>query len=320
MINNITDIPLGLAVWLVNDTYDAVNKSNYISVTSLMKPIRQIILGKRVVKGDSDLTDYIASAMGTAIHDSIEKAWTTNYQANLAKLGYPLSFINRVAINPTVVTDRMIPVYLEQRTIKQINGYSVGGKFDLILDGVLHDHKSTTTYTWIAGDRDKEYQLQGSIYRWLNQEKVVEDFIRIQFIFTDWSKVQALANPKYPKQRILYKDIPLLSIKETEQWVTQRLNQLSKCKELPENELPECTNEELWRGKTVYKYYMDTTKTSGRSTRTFDTAAEAYKYLAECGGKGHVLAVLGTPKRCDYCAAFSVCSQKDKYFTYESRL
>lgn len=35
----------------------------------------------------------------------------------------------------------------------------------------------------------------------------------------------------------------------------------------PDEEIPECTDEELWRSPTKYKYYSDPNKTSGRSTK-----------------------------------------------------
>ena len=45
---NNADIDLSVAVWLAHDDYDYVTKPNYISVTTLIKPIRQIILRGRV--------------------------------------------------------------------------------------------------------------------------------------------------------------------------------------------------------------------------------------------------------------------------------
>ena len=44
---NKNNIPLSLAVWLVTDEYDYVDKPNYISATSLLKPTRQLVLSKR---------------------------------------------------------------------------------------------------------------------------------------------------------------------------------------------------------------------------------------------------------------------------------
>jgi hypothetical protein len=321
-ITNLTGVSLTLAVWLVHDEYDYVNEPNYISATTLMKPLRHIILPRRLAKVDSeapDVVDFAARAMGTALHDSIEKAWVQGHKKALAKLGYPESVIAKVLINPTAeelaAVEDAIPIYIEQRAFRKIAGWTVGGKFDMVADGMVQDNKSTSAYTWVYGGRDDEHALQGSIYQWLNPDKIIEPFIRINYIFTDWQKAQVAQNPKYPKQRVEFKDIPLLGMQPTENWIRQKLALIEKHMDTPEAQLPLCTDEELWLPDPTFKYYADPTKTAGRSTRNLDTYAEAQKYMAEKGGKGIVITSIGTPKRCEYCEAFDGCTQKDKYFS-----
>lgn len=320
-LTNHTGIPLTLAVWLAHDDYDYVNEDNYISATSLMKPLRHIILPSRVPVGERvkpDVGDFIARALGHSLHDSIEKSWVKGYQKNLAKLGYPAEIINRVLINPTdeqlAATKDAIPVYLEQREIRSHRGYRIGGKYDMVAEGMVQDNKSTSVYTWTHGNRDDEHALQGSIYRWLNPKRITEDFIRINYIFTDWMKGMAKGNPSYPQQRVECKDIPLLSLKETEDWINHKLDLIQRHANTPEKNLPECTPEELWMSAPKYKYYSDPTKTSGKSTKNFDSQAEANQHWrVEKASKGIVITVPGQPKRCGYCDAFEVCTQKDKY-------
>lgn len=319
-ITNKGDIPLALAVWLLHDEYDYVSNPNYISATTLMKPLRAIILPRRVPpeNREMDLEDTISRALGHSLHDSIEKAWIKGGAKSLKLLGYPEKVIEKVLVNPTqeeldAVPDA-IPVYLEQRAHRKVGTWIVGGKFDMVADGIVHDNKSTSAYTWVYGGRNDEHALQGSLYRWLNPTKISEDFIRINYIFTDWQRAQARQNPNYPQSRIRYKDIPLLSVEETDKWVVDKLALIDKYKDAPEHELPNCTNEELWMSDPQFKYYADPTKLSGRSTKNFDDVAEARAFQASKGGKGIVITVPGIPKRCDYCDAFPVCTQKDKYF------
>lgn len=325
MITNKGDIPLALAVWLLHDEYDYIDEPNYISVTGLMKPIRHIVLPSRVPpeKRESDVEDYISRALGHSLHDSIEKAWTKGAARSLRLLGHPKSVIERVLVNPTpeelAGTKNPIPVYLEQRSFRKITvggiTYTIGGKFDMVAEGIVHDNKSTTAYTWLYGGKDDDYRLQGSLYRWLNPDKITEDFIRINFIFTDWQKAQAKQNPNYPQKRLEYKDIPLMTLEETERWIRKKLEQVARFKDSPEAEIPECTDEELWRSAPQYKYYADPLKTSGRSTKNFDSPLEAKKFMmVEKGGKGVIITIPGEVKRCSYCEAFPICSQKDKYF------
>lgn len=326
-ITNNNDTPLSLAVWLVHDEYDYINEPNYISVTKLMKPIRHIVLPPRVPVAErtADVDDFISRALGHSLHDSIEKAWVKGHRRNLAKLGYPESVINRVMVNPTDSDIAVfkaksgvdpIPVYLEQRAVRKINvrgiDFLIGGKFDMVAEGIVHDNKSTTAYTWVHGTRDEDYKIQGSLYRWLNPDKITADFIRICFIFTDWQKAMAKADPKYPQKRLQYKDVPLMSLEETEAWVIDKLNKVLENQDKEEPDVVPCTPDELWMSDPVYKYYADPNKTSGRSTKNFDNIKEAKIFMADKLGKGILKTFPGEAKRCGYCDAYPVCTQKEK--------
>lgn len=330
---NLTGISLSLAVWLAHDEYDYINTPNYISVTSLMKPLRHIILPSRIPRNERDtpdVSDNIARALGHSLHDSIEKSWVKGYRKNLAKLGVPEHVINRVLINPTDDEVRTmkdcIPVYLEQRAFRKITiggvEYTIGGKFDLVAEGIVHDNKSTSSFVWTQGTRDDEHSLQGSLYRWIDAiqdlPKITEDFIRINYIFTDWKKSDARQNPKYPQQRVQTKDIELMSEDATTKWVTDKLSQVLKYQNAPEPTVPECTPEEIWQSDPVYKYYNDPAKANdpnSKSTKNFTDAASAKMFAIEKGNKGVIKVVPAEPKRCEqYCDAFTVCTQKNRYF------
>jgi len=326
VITNRSDISLALAVWLLHDEYDSqAGKFNkYISATSIMKPLRHILLPRRMDVGDNviDVEDFIARSMGHALHDSVEKAWVHGYARSLKLLGYPQHLIDRVRINPTDdevrASNEIIPIYMEQRLFREIDGWTVGGKFDFVTEGIVQDQKSTSAYAWLLGSRDDDYKLQMSLYRWLDAgqplRKITEDYGRINFIFTDWQKMLARSNPKYPQKRLLHKDIPLMTLEETENWISRKLDLITRYRNAPEKTIPECTDEELWRSDPKYRYYSDPQKTSGRSTKNFESLAEARQFmLNEKGGKGIVITVPGEVQRCNYCSAFNICTQKDKY-------
>lgn len=317
-ITNEAGIGLPLAVWIMHDEYDYITDvENYISVTTLMRPLRQIVLPLRIPyeQRQADVQDFIASALGKSLHDSIEKAWVKGYAVNLKKLGYPDDVISKVRINPNpseLVSGDLIPVYLEQRHMKTFQGFTIGGKFDMVAEGVVYDNKSTSAFSWLYGTRDDEHRLQMSLYRWLCPEIITEDYGVVNYIFTDWSKMQAKVNPKYPQKRVEQKTITLMPLDEVEQWVSQKLKQINTHFHTPETQLPHCTDEELWRSDPQYKYYSDPAKTDGRATRNFDSLAEANRFMAE-KGKGIVITKLGEPKRCSYCQGFDICTQKDAY-------
>lgn len=319
-LTNTTGISLPLAVWLANDNYDFTPGDTSISATSLMKPVRQIILGSRITSENRqapDVSDFLASRLGNSIHDGIEQAWKFGYKQSLAKLGYPQHVIDRIRINPDDLELKgdpdILPVWVEQRAEREIMGFTISGKFDLVLGGVLQDYKSTSVWAWIMGSKDEDYCLQGSLYRWLHRDKITGDHINIQFIFTDWSAAQARQQPdKYPQQRVKQHTVRLMSLEETEAWIRSKITAIQTSHALSEAEIPQCTDKELWRSNSVYKYFKDPAKTNGRSTRNFPTLAEANAFRAE-KGVGTVVTVKGKVKACGYCPAFDICKQKDNY-------
>lgn len=322
-ITNEHDVSLALAVWLLYDEYDYVDNPKYLSATTLLKPLKQIVMKHRVDFSNEsiDVMDFAQASMGTGLHDSIEKAWKLGHKSALKKLGYPDRVVNAVVINPTKEdfdkNPDLIPVYIERRGTKNLRGWLIGGKFDIVTEGLLQDFKSTSTYSWVAGSRDDEHKMQGSIYRWIHDDVITEDVIRINYIFTDFVKYMAANNPKYPARRIMHKDIPLLSYERTEAWLNEKLQLIEKYWDAPENEIPECTDEELWRTEPQFKYFSDPAKVDvpgARSTKNFDDMISARKFMAEKGGKGAIKVVEGQVKRCEYCAVAPICKQRERYF------
>lgn len=311
---NQEQIPLALAVFLAQDGYD--HEEDVISATTLLKPVRQVVLAKRVPAEERlvDIAGRVASTIGTAIHDAIERAWKSdNLEQCLKELGYPTRVAQRVKVNPTPeeVAAGCIPVYMEQRAHRMVMGYKISGKFDFIGDGSVQDFKSTSTYTYINQTNKDKYPLQGSIYRWLNPEIVTQSYMYIHYIFTDWSGAKAKSEKDYPKSRVLSQKFPLLSIEETDLFVRQRVAAIHTNMHLAEDLLPLCTDAELWRKETVWKYYKDPTKTT-RSTKNYDSKSEAFARFAADGAVGSVREVKGTVMACKFCDAFSVCTQKDR--------
>jgi hypothetical protein len=318
-MTNITGISLPLAVWLAADDYDFNPKDRAISATALLKPSRQILLRERIPPEEApsiDVADRIASRLGHAIHDSIEKAWVTDYKTAMLQLGYPQNIIDKVVINPTPAQAKgdIIPVYLEQRASRTIMGFRISGKFDQSVDGELNDTKSTSVFSYMSGDKDEDYSLQGSIYRWIHHDKITSDYIQINFVFTDWQRAMAKANSDYPQQRVISKRIPLLSLKETETWIMTKLRHLQDHADLPEQQLPRCTDKDLWRSGPVWKYYSTqaAADAGGRSQKNFEDPALARAHVAE-KGKGVIVEVPGKARACAYCQAAILCTQKDEY-------
>ena len=310
-------ISLAMAVFLLYDDYDYDDRPNAISATTLMRPLRQLVLSqqnKELLK-TVDISDLVASCMGSAIHDRCERAWKSreNVSRALKLFGASDSAIETVVINPTKpLLEGQIPVYVEQRTETVIDGFIITGKYDIVLDGIVNDYKSGSVWGYIYDSNSKDYTEQGSIYKWLNPEKITGDYINIQSIFTDWSKSAARQDPKrYPQLRVLTKAYPVWGTEETEHWIKCKLEAYKQLATAPQEMLPECTDEELWASEPVYKYYKNPQKTV-KSTKNFPTMDEAVARKHEDGDVGIVKTRPGEVKRCSYCPVEAICDQARK--------
>ncbi len=308
---NVSDVPLALAVFLASDYYDYNDDPNTVSATTLLKPLRQIILPSRIPVGEGliDLASMMANRLGAALHDGIEKAWETNHKPAMAALGYPAKIIDRIVVNPQgPVTDASIPIYLEQRLKRKLGKWTVTGKFDFIGEGRVTDFKSSSVWSYMNQVNADKQTLQGSIYRWLDDSLITQDEIDIIHVFMDWKAGMVKTDPNYPPQRFKRQVFPLLPVQETERFISQKLSQIDQHWDTPEPDLPPCNDEELWRSEPVFKFYKNGDINAKRSTKNFDTRQEAVLFAA---GVGAIKEVPGQVTACKYCSAFSICTQKD---------
>jgi hypothetical protein len=312
-LTNNAGLDLMAAVWLATDEYKHDSRPNHISVTALIKPLRQIVLARRVplVEQTVDIADRIASSIGHVLHRGIEHSWTDCYRESLEKLGYPKRVIDAVRINPTEKEPDTIQVFTEFRSEKGIAGFVISGQVDMIVDGRLRDAKSTKVWAYQSQKSIEGWKLQGSIYRWLNPEKVTHDELLIQYLLLDWNRAESKRSANYPPHAVPVRSIAMMDLQETEQWITNKLALLRQYMDAPDHDIPECNEEELWRSEPVFKYYAKVEAT-GRSTKNFDTLLEAREHMSSKGGKGRIDSVPGVVKACLYCPAFSVCLQKDR--------
>lgn len=315
--SNNTNLPLSIGVWLATDNYiyPPDDGKKYISATTLLKSIRQIVLSFRLgEKGQKseDISSRVASRFGTAIHDGIEKSWTSNHKQALTDLGYPKQVVNSVVVNPEgQLKDGEIPVYMEQRFYKDVSGWVVTGQFDFVGDGKLEDFKSTSTFTWTNGTKSQDYIDQGSIYRWGRPDIITQDVMSIQFIFKDWQAFKA-TDPKYPSAMLMQKDYTLKSVQQTDLDIKTKLRSIDSYMDAKEKDLPLCNDKELWRGDTLWKYYKNPSSTK-RATKNYTSLQDANLRFVQDGSIGLVKEVKPTPTACKYCDVFHLCSQKDEY-------
>lgn len=279
-ITNKYDLPDYVYAYLAHDDYDY--ESNTITATGLMQPIQMYALKKRYAhKLEIDASDLIASRYGTAIHDSIEKV--------------QLPYCKQ-----------------EQRLRTIIKGIKVTGKFDILRwnektkEHELIDVKSTSVWSWVYGGKEKDYQTQLSIYRWLAYRNgtFVSEKAKIWMFFTDWNRSKS-TEFDYPTLRTAIKPVKLWDIQDTEAWVYKRIEDFLLAEKTKLNLLPRCTDEELWRPSPTFKVMKKNRKSA---IRNFNNLEDAEEHKAK-HKDSFIVSVPSKAKRCIYCVCRPVCLQ-----------
>lgn len=269
------NLPRHICDWLAFDEYDY--NQDTISATTLIGPARAWAL-KRINadKLTMDYSDLLAIRYGTAIHDSLEKVGVYGEGD-----------------------------FREKRFYAEKMGFTISGKPDALIDGVIRDNKSTSVWKIVHGEFD-DYVKQLSIYRWLLHRNGIEaaSFAFIDFFFTDWKKSDAAKGGGYPPLRYQEQRIELWTIEQTEKYLEERLSEFA----FALGSLPECTSEELWQDSAKYAVYRKAGQ--ARAFRLLDTAEEAQKLADEIGGVVEYRPAKA--KRCGYCTAAPFCEQYAK--------
>lgn len=314
-LTNKHNLSLPLAVALAYDNYDFIKGDKYFSATQLLKGTKKLVLSKRAAKQGllvpMDVSEKQATVVGTAFHDRAENLILNGqYREVLMKsLGYDSDFVDSIVVNPTEpLKPHQNPIYIEQRVIKELNGFQIGGKYDYIWQGVVSDYKTTSTFAFKDPKKHQEWMMQGSINRWLNQDIVTEDYTNIDILFKDFSaKVAEKGNPDYPPHSPYTMKLPLASIEDTEKFLIAKCREIERYESMSEDAMHPCSKEDLWMGASVFKYYASG-KIGTRASKNFSDAHEAHLFMQD-KPNGLLVEVKGEPKACNYCNGRPVCNQ-----------
>jgi len=313
--NNPTGLHPFVAAMLTYNDYDYTNDPSVISTTSLMKPVNMVAL-ERFNSGcnkEVDVEGLIPSVMGSAMHSLLEVALESTDKPTWEMLG---------------VKADDLEIQQEIRKAVKVLGtaFTLSGKFDVLYKYMnnpwrLADLKTMSTWGTILSSKEKnlEFVKQLSIYRWLNQDKEIDDIAEIFYWYTDWSKVKALQDSSYPQSRVGHFEIALWNLEETEQFIKARLFEISKALESlarTGRTGTACQEADLWQSDASYKYYKPNKQGKinyTRATKVFAQQSEAIAFMASNGNVGEIKEFPAMIKRCNYCSVRDFCEQYPVY-------
>jgi len=282
IITNNQNLPLPIYKAILNDAYKQVGD---ITTTSLIKPIRARILEKRhdnEIKADA--SDMIYALLGQTLHAILERAGES--------------------------VDWYI---VEERYAVKIAGWVLTGQMDSAQVffpalSTLYDYKLTSYWVEIFGSKT-EYEQQCNINRYLMERNTQYRITNAEIIaiYRDWSKRQAARNKDYPQKQVKAFPQKLWSIQDTHGWIENRIKEIQRCENLPDDKLPYCTEQERWAKPTKYAVMKKGRKPA---LRVLDSEDKAQK-MAQDKGKGCYVEIRPSESvRCmDYCYVAPFCNQ-----------
>jgi hypothetical protein len=307
---NERNIPLSVAIWLAREMYD--RDPSYISGSELERSNRQIVLSRRTTQ-DIDLSQLVAARLGNAINDAIDAAWKSDRLMEYVRLaGFNPLF--EYEVNPVIPDPQKSAVYIQKRYEEPFMGRVLSGAPDMIFNRRLFDYKSTAVFLY-QKKKPEDYLWQLTTYRYLARDYIDDNVATIQFILKDWSRARA-KDPNYPQTPCPTMLVPVGTVEECRQRLERRITEIETLMSAEDEEIPYCTDEELWRDPDRFAYYKNpSAPPTSRATRVFDTLLEAQAYQATQAGIGRIDVRKGEPRACDYCPASTICQQRAKWTT-----
>ena len=269
-LTNVHNLPAAIVAAVQADPYVG---GGDISTTKLIDaPQIRVLGGKHKDEITVDVSERVFALMGQAVHTVLERA-------GLKEEG----------------------VIVEQRLFAEVNGWQVSGQVDRmhIADGTLSDFKMTTVYKQHGSDG---WTRQLNVLRWLAHKNGHQiDTLEVCAIFRDWRKTEAQRNPDYPQAAMQTISVPVWSLEDTEEYITERVylhQAASRGEEVP------CTDEDRWFSGNAYALMKHGAKraTKVSSIRSDFDLADPSEYTVETRA--------GEYKRCQhYCDVRAFCQQ-----------
>lgn len=250
-------------------------KEHRYSVTELLNPTKEIKLTRKYWNEiELDVSDCVNMLFGSAVH----KVFEENSPYEESEVKYEVQF--------------------DEDTIV--------GIADVVKDDEITDYKTATT-----SKKDyKDYEDQILAYSLLRLKKTgyITRKGKAIVLFKDWSKIKAASGGNYPQSPIY---VHKFDINDSDyDYIEKKI--IDKLKELNQEEIPECTDEERWYTGTKYAVYKNVG--DKRAIAVCDTEQEAHDCITnKCNGAGQIEVRKGEYLKCKhYCNCCKFCNMEDE--------
>lgn len=249
------------------------------SVTTLLKPVREIMLLRRHNNEiECDVSDMLWAIMGTAMHSILENSTEGKH-------------------------------LLKEKPLEiQVGEYVLSGRNDLYntRSFTVVDYKYTSVWKYILKDFE-DFKMQGLMYVYMLQQLGYKAK-KAEFILCmkDWQKSKAKYDKSYPqcqiqKVQFTFTDADMVFIKN---WIADKFEQIKQAELLEDDNLPLCSAEDRWNSGSKFAVMKNGRKTA---LRVLDTRQEAENYKNTNGGD-YIEERKGEDKKCqEYCNCCEFC-------------
>lgn len=193
----------------------------------------------------------------------------------------------------------------EEVLLAEVNGFGIKGRPDLLQGDTLWDYKVTSVWSVVYNPKGKgEWQAQLNVYRWLyEQQGFHPENLKVCAILRDWQKSKR--GNDYPPVNAVVIDIPIWS--NPYEYILHQVALLEGTKDLPDDKLPLCSDEERWQQPDKWALMK---KGQKRAVKLYNSLQEAE---SACGVGNFIEARPGVSKRClEYCNVRPWCEFGNK--------
>ena len=297
-------IPKELAIFAIYHAaqYDGKpTTATNLSVSDFLTPMRKLIykIQSPEITELTDVSYIMKSAKGTAMHFGLEAAlaWYGGYKQEIR---------SQKVIDGVVVSGKFDLIDLETNTLKDLKHVSSYTYKKLMLDiekikdnsmSIKERLEYIPTYT--------KFQLQMSMYKWLNPELNLNPYGDIIFSLNDGGGME-----RYPIDN--FHRFPLLLDEEIEEFVVNHLTELKQ--HLADSTLPLCSDSE--RGFSPAEYKLQRVSPTNHQLTTvrgskFNNYSKFREFVIKSGRPGDVEQITEAKYTlCNYCNYSSICTQE----------